>query len=80
MKRCFNNFNGGFIMNEQNIMENNEAIEVAEKITSSGSGHVLGIVGGVLAVVGLAYGGYKLYKKNKNRWLKFRQANRKINK
>lgn len=51
-------------MKEENIMEN-EAIETAEEIVSSGSGIGLKVIGGVVAIAGLTYGAYKLYKKHK---------------
>ena len=52
-------------MNEQNIMENNEVIEVAEDIVKSGSGIGLKLVGGTLLLGGAIYGGIKLFKKIK---------------
>ena len=51
-------------MNEKNIMEN-EVIETTEEIVSNGSGNYLKVVGGTLAIVGVAYGIYKFYKKRK---------------
>lgn len=50
-------------MNEQNIMENNEVLEVAEEIAKSNSGLGWKIVGGVLVAAGVIYGGLKLKKK-----------------
>lgn len=50
-------------MENEKIMENNEVLEVAEDYVTSGSGSALKIVGGIAAVAGLAYGGYKLIKK-----------------
>ena len=52
------------IMEKQDIMVNEEVMEVAEEFTA-GSGNGLKVVGGVLAVVGLAYAGYKLAKRIK---------------
>lgn len=52
-------------MNEQNIMENNEVLEVAEEVTNTNSTSGLKIIGGVLVVAGAIYGGLKLIKKIK---------------
>lgn len=49
-------------MNE-NITENNEVMEVAEDVVTSGSGIGLKLVGGTLILGGLIYGGTKLFKK-----------------
>lgn len=49
-------------MNE-NITENNEVMEVAEDVVTSGSGVGLKLVGGTLILGGLIYGGIKLFKK-----------------
>ena len=46
------------------IMEN-EVIDVVEDIAPTGSGNGLKVAGGLLAIVGLAYGGYKLFKHRK---------------
>ena len=48
-------------MNEQEMM-NNEVMDVAE-VTQNSSGNGLKVVGGLVAVAGLIYGGYKLLKK-----------------
>lgn len=52
-------------MENQNVMENNEVMDVAEEISTSGLGTGLKFVGGTLAIVGLVYGGYKLVTKFK---------------
>ena len=52
-------------MNEQNIMENNEVMEVAEDVVTSGSGVGLKLAGGALILGGAIYGGIKLFKKIK---------------
>lgn len=51
-------------MNE-NIMENNEAMEAAEEMVTSGSGIGLKLIGGALLLGGAIYGGIKLRKKIK---------------
>lgn len=50
-------------MNNENIMENNEVLEVAEEIANTNSGLGWKIVGGVLVLAGTIYGGIKLIKK-----------------
>lgn len=53
-------------MKNQEIMENVEVIEMEpEELVSASSGSGLKLVGGVLILVGLAYGGYKLIRKLK---------------
>ena len=52
-------------MENENVMENNEVMEVAEEITKTNSGLGLKIIGGVLALGGAIYGGIKLRKKIK---------------
>lgn len=54
-------------MNEQNIMENNEVLEVAEDIVKTNSGLGWKIIGGVLITAGTIYGGLKLIKKLKTK-------------
>lgn len=54
-------------MNEQNIMENNEVLEVAEDMASTNSGLGWKIIGGALLTVGAIYGGLKLKKKIKTK-------------
>lgn len=54
-------------MNEQNIMENNEVMEVAEDVVTSKTGTSLKLAGGALLLGGLVYGGIKLFKKFKAR-------------
>lgn len=51
-------------MNE-NIMENNETMEVAEEMVTSGTGLGLKLGVGALILGGAIYGGMKLYKKIK---------------
>lgn len=53
-------------MNE-NIMENNEAMEVAEEIVTSKTGLGLKLGVGALLLGGVIYGGMKLYKKIKTK-------------
>lgn len=48
---------------ENTEIMNTEVVEVAEEVVSAGSGNGFKVVGGVLAIAGLAYGGYKLVKK-----------------
>ena len=48
---------------ENTEIMNNEVVEVAEEVVPVSSGNGFKVVGGVLAIVGLAYGGYKLVKK-----------------
>lgn len=50
-------------MNEQNIMESNEVLEVAEEIAKTNSGLGWKIVGGVLVAAGAIYGALKLGKR-----------------
>ncbi len=53
-------------MNNENIMENNEAMETAEEmVITSGSGIGLKLIGGALLLGGAIYGGIKLRKKIK---------------
>lgn len=52
-------------MNNENIMENNEAMEAAEEMVTSGSGIGLKLIGGALLLGGAIYGGIKLRKKIK---------------
>ena len=52
---------GEKIMNE-NIIENNEVLEAAEDVVSTGTG--IKLVGGAL-ILGAIYGGIKLFKKLK---------------
>lgn len=54
-------------MNEQNIMENNEVLEVAEEVVDTKSGLGVKILIGALATVGAIYGGMKLKKKLKSK-------------
>lgn len=54
-------------MNEQNIMENNEVLEVAEEVVGTKSGLGVKILIGALATVGAIYGGIKLKKKLKSK-------------
>lgn len=54
-------------MNEQNIMENNEVLEVAEEVVGTKSGLGVKILIGALATVGAIYGGMKLKKKLKSK-------------
>lgn len=49
-------------MNEQNIMENNEVLEVAEEVANNNSGLGWKVIGGVLVLAGTIYGGIKLRK------------------
>lgn len=51
-------------MENQEIMTTFEDVEVADVVEVS-SGNGLKYVGGVLALAGLAYGGYKLFKRHK---------------
>ena len=50
-------------MDEQIIM--NEEIEVAEELVKTSSGTGWKVLGGLLALGGLAFGGIKLWKKHK---------------
>lgn len=52
-------------MENQEIMTNNEVMEMTEEIVEVGSGNGLKLVGGAMIVAGLAYGGYRLFKKFK---------------
>ena len=52
-------------MENENIMENNEVMEVAEEIANTNAGIGWKIVGGVLIAAGAIYGGIKLRKKIK---------------
>lgn len=53
---------------EENIIVNDEIMETtSEVIESTGSGNGLKVLGGVALIVGLAYGGWRLIKKIKNR-------------
>ena len=52
-------------MNENMEIMENEVMETVEEIAPTGSGNGLKAVGGLLAIVGLAYGGYKLFKHRK---------------
>lgn len=52
-------------MNEQNIMENNEVLEVADDMARSNSGLGWKIIGGALIAAGAIYGGLKLRRKIK---------------
>ena len=54
-------------MENENIMENNEVMEVAENIANSNSGLGWKIIGGVLITAGVIYGGIKLRKKIKTK-------------
>ena len=54
-------------MNEQNIMENNEVIEAAEDVVTSGTGLGLKLGVGALVLGGAIYGGIKLLKKIKSK-------------
>lgn len=54
-------------MNEQNIMENNEVIEAAEDVVTSGIGLGLKLGVGALVLGGAIYGGIKLLKKIKSK-------------
>lgn len=49
-------------MNEQNIMENDEVLEVAEEVANNNSGLGWKVIGGVLVLAGTIYGGIKLRK------------------
>lgn len=60
-------FYGGFIMNNENIMENNEVLEVAEDMVKTKSISGLKLAGGALVLAGIIYGGYKLVRKIKAR-------------
>lgn len=51
-------------MENQEIMTTFEDVEVADVVEAS-SGNGLKYVGGALALAGLAYGGYRLFKKRK---------------
>lgn len=57
-------------MENENIMENNEVMDVAENVVTSGSGTGLKIVGGALLLGGAIYGGIKLFKKLKAKKMK----------
>ena len=52
-------------MENENIMENNEVINAAEDVMTSGTGIGLKLVGGALVLGGAIYGGIKLFKKLK---------------
>ena len=52
-------------MNEENIMENNEVLDVAENVANTGSGLGRKIIVGALLAAGAIYGGLKLKKKIK---------------
>lgn len=52
-------------MNEENIITNEEVMEVAEDFVPARSGNGLKVLGGVVAIAGLIYGGYKLWTKHK---------------
>lgn len=54
-------------MENQEIMTNNEVVEVAEEVIEAGFGNGLKLVGGTLIIAGLAYGGYRLFKKLKSK-------------
>ena len=54
-------------MENQEIMTNNEVLEVAEDLVPTSSGKGLKVFGAVLAVAGLAFGGYKLIKNRKSK-------------
>lgn len=52
-------------MENENIMENNEVMNAAEDVMTSGTGTGLKLVGGALILGGAIYGGIKLFKKIK---------------
>lgn len=54
-------------MNNENIMENNEVLEVAEDMVKTNSISGLKLAGGALVLAGIIYGGYKLIRKIKAR-------------
>lgn len=54
-------------MNNENIMENNEVLEVAEDMVKTNSISGLKLAGGALVLAGIIYGGYKLVRKIKAR-------------
>lgn len=54
-------------MNNENIMENNEVLEVAEDMVKTKSISGLKLAGGALVLAGIIYGGYKLVRKIKAR-------------
>ena len=54
-------------MNNENIMENNEVLEVAEDMVKTNSKSGLKLAGGALVLAGIIYGGYKLVQKIKAR-------------
>ena len=54
-------------MNNENIMENNEVLEVAEDMVKNNSISGLKLAGGALVLAGIIYGGYKLVRKIKAR-------------
>ena len=50
---------------DENIIVNDEIVEVAEDCVTTSSGNGLVKVGIGAAIIGLAYGGYKLFRKFK---------------
>lgn len=50
-------------MENTEIMNNEVVDEVIDEVTTSSYGRGLKIFGGVLAIAGVAYGGYRLIKK-----------------
>lgn len=50
---------------ENTEIMNEEFIEEAGEIVTGGSGHGWKIAGGILAAIGAAYGGYKIWSKKK---------------
>jgi uncharacterized membrane protein YebE (DUF533 family) len=54
-------------MEANEIIMNEEVMEVAEEYVPAGSGNCLKIFGGVVALAGLAYGGYRLWKRRKSK-------------
>lgn len=52
-------------MENENIMENNEVMEVAEEVVKSGNFTGLKLIGGALILGGAIYGGIKAIKKFK---------------
>ena len=54
-------------MEANEIIMDEEVMEVVEDYVPASSGNGLKIFGGVVALAGLAYGGYRLWKKRKSK-------------